>query len=120
MSAGDWAAVVISVVAAVAVVGLLVALGALVRTLTTLRVTVDELRQQAVPLVGDLQSAVKQANADLGRVDALLDTAESISATVDSASRLAYLTFSNPVVKTMAFATGTGRAWRRLRRDREG
>jgi hypothetical protein len=52
-------------------------------------------------------------------VDALLESAESISSTVDSASRLAYLAFSNPVIKALAFAGGTGRAIRRVRRNRE-
>ena len=47
----------------------------------------------------------------------ILGTAESISSTVDSASRLAYLTFSNPVIKALAFASGTSRAVRRFRRD---
>ena len=48
----------------------------------------------------------------------MLGTAESIGGTVDSASRLAYLAFSNPVIKTMALASGTGRAARRFRRIR--
>jgi predicted PurR-regulated permease PerM len=119
MSAGDWAAVVLSIVAAIAVVGLLFALSALVRTLATLRTTVDELRQQTIPLVDDMHTTVRQANNDLVRVDALLESAESISSTVDSASRLAYLAFSNPVIKALAFAGGTGRAIRRVRRNRE-
>jgi predicted PurR-regulated permease PerM len=119
MSAGDWAAVVISVVLAIAVVGLLLALGALVHTLATLRTAVDELREQTVPLVNDMHTTVRQANSDLVRAEALLESAESISSTVDSASRLAYLAFSNPVVKALAFAGGTGRAVRRFRRTRE-
>jgi len=119
VTAGDWAAVVLSIVAAVAVVGLLFALGSLVRTLATLRTTVDELHQKTIPLVTDMHSTVRQANDDLVRVDALLESAESISTTVDSASRLAYLAFSNPVIKALALAGGTGRAVRRFRRTRE-
>jgi len=119
MSAGDWAAVVASIVAAIAVVGLLFALAALVRTLAVLRATVDELHHKTIPLVEDMHSTVRQANSDLVRVDALLESAESISGTVDSASRLAYLAFSNPVIKALAFAGGTGRAVRRFRRNRE-
>ena len=34
----------------------------------------------------------------------------------DSASRLAYLAFSNPVVKALAFGAGTQRAIKRFRR----
>lgn len=52
------------------------------------------------------------------RVDELLDRAESISTTVDSASRLTYLAVSNPLIKVVAVAAGAGRAMRRLRRGR--
>ena len=66
----------------------------------------------------ELRTTVQQAGDELERVDSLLGTAESISATVDSASRLAYLAFSNPVIKGLAFASGTGRAARRFRKSR--
>lgn len=119
MSGGEVAAVIASVAAVILVVGLLFALFSLTRTLRVLRETVHELRRETLPLVDDVHTTVRQANAELARVDTLLGTAESISETVDSASRLAYLAFSNPVVKVMAFATGTGRAARRLRRRRD-
>lgn len=119
LSGGEWAAVFVSVAAVVVAGGLLVAMRSVVRTLNTLHVTVDELRTQTVPLVADLHTTVRRANADLERVDTLLDSAESLTATVDSASRLAYLALSNPAVKALALASGTSRAFRRLRRNRE-
>jgi uncharacterized protein YoxC len=117
LTAGDVAAIIIAVLLAIAVVGLLLVLRSLARTLASLRVTVDELRTNTVPLVADLHDTVKSANAELERVDGLLVTAESIGATVDSASRLAYLAYSNPMIKAAAFAAGTVRVVRRMRRD---
>jgi hypothetical protein len=70
-------------------------------------------------VVNEMRQAVGQANVELERVDSLLGTAESISTTVDSASRLAYLAFSNPVIKALAFASGTTRAARYFRRVRD-
>ena len=116
MSAGDMAAVAVAVSAGIAVVGLLFALGAAVRTLGAMRAAVDDLRRVTVPLLTDVHAAVRKADSDLGRVEGLLESAESISGTVDSASRLAYSVFSSPVVKTVAFASGSARAFRRLRR----
>jgi uncharacterized protein YoxC len=116
VTTGEIAALIAAVAIAVLVVGLLVALASLVRTLAALRVATDELRRTALPLVTDARATVAQANAELERVGGLLVTAESISGTVDSASRLAYLAFSNPVVKVLAFAAGTSRAARRMRR----
>ena len=121
VSTRDWVAVVVAVIVALAAGGLLVVLGALMRTLSALQATVEELRRETLPLVTDVQGTVRQANADLQRVDGLLERAESISGTVDSASRLAYLAFSNPVVKALAIGAGTSRAIRRFRRsDGEG
>ena len=117
---GDVAALVAAVAIAVLVLALIFALVSLVATLRALRETADELRRSALPLVSDMRATVAQANAELDKVDGLLETAGSISTTVDSASRLAYLAFSNPVVKVLAFSAGTARATRRLRRGREG
>ena len=45
-----------------------------------------------------------------------MDSATSVTATVDSASHLAYLAFSNPLIKVMALATGTAKAAKALRK----
>jgi hypothetical protein len=120
MSATDAAAVIVAIASVVAVMLLAVCLYFLVRTLRSLQSAVDTLHKETLPVVAELKGAVNQANSELERVDTLLGTAESISTTVDSASRLAYLAFSNPVIKVLALATGTSRAARRFRkRDRD-
>ncbi|HEY2812131.1 MAG TPA: hypothetical protein VGJ03_01575 [Acidimicrobiales bacterium] len=118
MDTSDAAALVVAVASGMAVVVLIFAIVALTRTLRILRESIEEMRRETLPVVAEMRSAVGQATADLERVDHLLGTAESISTTVDSASRLAYLAFSNPVIKTLAFASGTGRAARRFRKRR--
>ena len=116
MTAGEVAAIIASVAVAILAVGMLFALAGLSRTLRELRTSVEQFRSEAVPLVGQLRGTVTQAIAELERVDTLLGTAESIGATVDSASRLAYLFLANPIVKALAFGAGSTRALRRLRR----
>lgn len=120
MNAGDVAAVVVAVSSGILVVGLLFAVASLTRTLRTMRVTVEEVRREAVPLLGELRRTVDAANAELARVDGVVSRAESIGGTLDSASKLAYLAFSNPVIKVMALGAGTARAAKRLRRRRAG
>ena len=115
MGAGDVAAVLVAAVCLVAVAVLVVAVSSLVRTLRSLRETVDVLREQTVPLVADLRVAVDHATTGLDRVDELLDTAESISTTVDAASRLTYRAFSPPLIGASAGSAGIGRFDRRLR-----
>jgi uncharacterized protein YoxC len=116
MDTSDVAAVIVAVASGMALVVLVWAVISLNRTLHEMRSAIQELRTQTLPVVTEMRAAVGQANVELERVDTLLGTAESISSTVDSASRLAYLAFSNPVIKGIAFASGTGRAARRFRR----
>lgn len=119
MGGAEWAVVVTSVAVVVLVAGLLVALRALARTLGALREAVEDLRREALPAVDEMRRTVRQAQGELDRLDGLVSTAETVSQTVDAASRLAYLTFSNPAVKALSFGTGVGKAVRRLRGDDE-
>ncbi len=114
MTAGDLAAVVLSVVMILAIVALALLVQSLRRTLGDARETLAALRVEAVPLLGELRDTVVRAEAEVDRVDGLLDAAESISATVDSASRLGYLAFRAPVIRVVAFGRGVGRGARRL------
>lgn len=116
MSAADLAAVIVAVASVVAVVLLVFVVVAVNRTLTTLRLTVEQFRRDTTPVVGELHRTVVTANAELERLDTFLDSATSVSATVDSASHLAYLAFSNPLIKVMALATGTAKAAKALKR----
>jgi hypothetical protein len=119
MDTSDAAALVVAVASGMAVVVLVFAVYSLSATLKQLRAAIEDLRRETLPVVHEMRTTVGQANVELERVDNLLGTAESISSTVDSASRLAYLAFSNPVIKAIAFASGTGRAARRFRRTRD-
>ncbi|MCU1375043.1 MAG: hypothetical protein JWO68_2329 [Actinomycetia bacterium] len=116
LSGADLAAIIVAIASVVAVVLLVFVVVAVNRTLTTVRLSVEQLRRETVPVVDELHRTVVTANAELERLDALLDSATSVSATVDSASHLAYLAFSNPLIKGMALATGTAKAARALRR----
>ncbi|HEX9548471.1 MAG TPA: hypothetical protein VF942_14115 [Acidimicrobiales bacterium] len=115
-SNSDVEAIIVAVVATVILLALLVVLWSLAKAMRSLREAADDMRREGIAVLEEMRGTVGQANAELERVDGLLGTAESISATVDSASRLAYLTFSNPVIKMLAFGTGTARAARRFRR----
>jgi hypothetical protein len=111
----EWAAIGLAVAAAVLATTLVLVLISLVRTLRSLRAAVEDLNRETLPLVADLQGSARRASADLDRVEDLVGAAESVTKTVEGASRLAWLTFANPLVKVMAFGSGVGRAGRRLR-----
>ncbi len=114
MSAGQIAVLVASVACLMAVAGLVVVIGSLRREVRRLGAVTDELRGRTVPLVADAHRVVDQAATEMERVGAVLDSTESVHATVDSASRLAYRAFANPVVKVLAVRAGAATGIRRL------
>lgn len=116
MTAGELAALIVSICSVVAVVLLALGVVALFRTLASMRDTVDELRAETLPVVHELQRTVAGNEARLQQIDDLLASARTVSGRMDSASRLAYLAFSQPVIKAMALGTGTSRAAKALRR----
>ncbi len=115
MSGNEVAALVVAVAATAALGVLLAVVVVLVRAVRDLRVTVEALRLESQAVVEELQEAVRGTNAELARIDNVLQAAESVTDTLDSASRLAYLTVGSPVVKGLAMATGANQAYRRFR-----
>jgi heme exporter protein D len=110
-----WVAVALAVVAAALAVALGFVVVALTRTLRSLQSVIDDLNREARPLLADLQGDARKASAGLDRVGDLVGAAESVTRRVDGASKLAYVTFSNPVVKVLAVGHGVSRVGRRLR-----
>jgi hypothetical protein len=106
MSATDLAAVVLAVVCLAATVALVVAAQSLVRTMRDLRAVVDDLRNETLPMVGELRSGVE-------RVDSVIATAERITDTVDAASRLTSRALTPPLIKTVSFMAGARRVLHR-------
>jgi len=114
MSADDVAVLVAASAAALGALGTLTAVVLLGRRVRELRQVVTDLQRETLPLVREARVVVEEAATEMVRVGDVLGSAESVSATVDSASRLAYRAFSNPVVKVLAYGTGVGAALRRL------
>jgi hypothetical protein len=114
MSAGEIAVLVAAIACLGAVAGLLVTVRGLRRQIRRVEAIADQLQRQTVPLVADAQRVVDQAATEMERVGAVLDSTESVHATVDSASKLAYRAFANPVVKVLAVRAGAATGLRRL------
>jgi len=117
LSASDLAVVVVTGCSIVAVVALLFVLQRVLVTLRGVRDALDQITNEAVPLVDELARSVTDANTELERVNRLVGSAESISATVDATSKLAYRALSAPVIKTVAMTSGASRAAKRLRKE---
>lgn len=118
LSGADLAVLVVTGTAIVAVAALLFVLQRLLVTVRRVQRTLAEVEAEARPLIEHLAVSLEEANEELARVDRLVGSAESISATVDATSKLAYRALSAPVIKTVAVTSGAQRAARRIRRER--
>jgi hypothetical protein len=118
MSGSEWAAVFAAQVCLVLLVVLVVMIVRLDRAARELRGVAADFRAEAEPALEELRSAVRAADFELDRVDAIVSGAERVGGRVDAASDLAYRTFTNPVVKALAVGTGTKRAVQRLAGDK--
>jgi predicted RNA-binding Zn ribbon-like protein len=116
MTAGELALVVAVVLCVIGFSALAVALVRVLHALRELQHTVVALREETRPLLDELRASVEEARDDLARFDRVIGSAEAISAQVEGASRVARVALSAPVIKTVALASGTSRAARRLRR----
>jgi ABC-type transporter Mla subunit MlaD len=116
MTAGDLALVLTTVLCVLGFIGLALVLMRMLQALRDLQLAVDDLRSQTEPLLAELRDSVEEARDDLDRFDRVLGSAEAISSRVEGASRVARMALSTPVIKTVALASGTGRAARRLGR----
>jgi hypothetical protein len=114
VSASEWAAVFASQVCIVVLVVLVVVIVRLERAASELRATTRGLADEATVALGELRQAVRDADFELDRVDALVRGAERVTDRVDAASGLADKVITSPVVKVMAVGTGTKRAVQRL------
>lgn len=117
LTAADLAVLVVTGTSIAAVVVLLFVLQRALAALREVRATLDTITDQVVPLVDELARSVTDANAELERVNRLVGSAESISATVDATSKLAYRALSAPMIKTVAITSGASRAAKRLRKE---
>lgn len=114
MTGSDTAVLVAAALALVAALVTAAVCAVLARRVRELRRVADQLAAETLPILRHTQVVADQAATELTRVGDVLGSAEAVSATVDSASRLAYRAFSNPVVKVVAYSSGLGGALRRL------
>ena len=120
MTAGQLALVVATVLCAFGFAALCVALVRVLDALRAVQRELAELRAETRPLLAELRVSVDEARSDLVRFDRVLGSAEAISVNVEGASRIARAALSVPVIKTVALASGTRRAARRLRDPEAG
>ena len=110
MSTLEWAWFAVAIVVLALLVAGIVVLANLFRVLSAVKDLIDGVTRQAVPLLGEAGTTVSMVNAELGRVDAILASAESITQSTGNLVNVVSGTITSPLVKLSAFAWGLRRA----------
>jgi uncharacterized protein YoxC len=114
---------VAAIIAAVAfggsMVGLMALLLTLVGTVRELTRTVEQVTEQTIPLLGGVNETVAGVNAELARVDTIVASVQHISATGERIADVVHTAVANPLIKALAFASGTGVAMRTARKAKK-
>ncbi|MGW0533778.1 DUF948 domain-containing protein [Streptomyces sp. NPDC003032] len=110
MSGGEVAGVLVAVFWAILVSFLAVALARLAQTLRATTKLVADVTEQAVPLLADASSAVRSAQTQIDRVDAIATDVQEVTSNASALSTTVASTFGGPLVKVAAFGYGVRRA----------
>jgi len=115
MSAIDLAAVILSITClALIAVATLVTIR-LRGALGEVRTVIDEVRADAAAQHGRLDRQGAAVDAELHRIDGLVERADRVTARADTLSKVTYGAIARPVIRTAAVVKGTTRAAQRLR-----
>jgi uncharacterized protein YoxC len=110
VSALDYAWFAVAVLLGVMVIVVCVVLANVFRMLTSTIELIDGVTSQTVPLLHNVNGTVTLVNQELVRVDGILTTVETVTATFGNLVNVVSTTISSPLVKLSAFAYGLRRA----------
>jgi uncharacterized protein YoxC len=118
VSIGEWAAIIAAVAWAVLVLVLVVVSLGLFRVLDTTRSLIEGIRQETVPLLGEVRTSVVTMNKNLEHSDDLLVSVGNVTRTVERISGLVDQFVSTPLIKAISYGYGAQQALRSFRQRR--
>jgi hypothetical protein len=104
------AGILVAVFWAILVSFLAVALARLAQTLKATTKLVADVTDQAVPLLAEASTAVRSAQTQIERVDAIASDVQEVTSNASALSTTVASTFGGPLVKVAAFGYGVRRA----------
>lgn len=110
MTGGEVAGILVAVFWAILVSFLAVVLVRLAQTLRATTRLVADVTEQAVPLLAEASTAVRSAQTQIDRVDAIASDVQEVTSNASALSTTVASTFGGPLVKVAAFGYGVRRA----------
>jgi uncharacterized protein YoxC len=116
VSLGGVAAIILAAFWALLVLFLALVLVNVFRVLESTKMLIDGIRQEAVPLLGEVKTTVSSVNRELERADGLLESAGNIARSAERLASVVEKTVSSPLIKIAGIGAGASAALRRMRR----
>jgi uncharacterized protein YoxC len=117
----EFAAVVVAIAVVVAATFLITAVNNLNNTLAKLEDTANQLRSEGIAAFRELRQLVADADAELDKVDIVLDRADQATTAISETTRRTHEAAQDPVIRTLALMSGSSRVakrWMKVRRKR--
>jgi uncharacterized protein YoxC len=115
LTGGDWALIVAAAFWAMLVLFLALMLVALFRVLVQTESLLQGIREQTVPLLGEVRVTVTNVNKQLERADTVMDAAGKMSRSATRIVGAVEKSVASPLIKFAAFSAGASAAMKRLR-----
>lgn len=109
MTIAEFAAIIVAIAVVVAAVFLVTAVNNLNNTLAKLEETAHHLREEGIGAFRELRQLVADADAELDKVDLVLDRADQATTAISETSRRTHEAVQDPMIRTLAVASGTSR-----------
>ena len=122
MTIAEFAAIVVAIAVVVVSVVLIMAVNNLNSSLARLEDTAQQLKTEGLAAFSELRQLVADADAELDKVDLVLDRADQATTAISETSRRTHEAVQDPMIRTLAVASGTGkvaRTWLFGRRRRK-
>ena len=119
LTAGDTALIILAAFWGLLVLALCVVLLNTFRVLESTKMTIDTMREEAVPLLREVKGSVERTNRELDRVDTMLVSANDIVARVEKLSGLVEQAAASPLVKVIGLGAGVKSGFAKMRGRRK-
>jgi len=114
LTGGDTALIILAAFWGLLVLFLCVVLLNTFRVLESTKMLIDGIREETIPLLGEVKVSVQGVNRELDRVDGMLVSAGAIVQRVDRISGLVEQAAASPLVKFIGLSAGLRRFARRM------
>ncbi|MEW6553187.1 MAG: DUF948 domain-containing protein [Actinomycetota bacterium] len=107
---GNVAALVCAVSFAVLMLALVIVVLKLARTMAITNGILDDIRKEALPLMGRIQTTMDHINNEMGYVDGVLKSVEKVAARANHMTQTAQSLITSPLVRVVSLGLGVQKA----------